>query len=1028
MASLFGRNALKARAEAITTDEVRDRIAILESWLQDYETGTLKTDTETSRQGQYIEDIFGKVLGYRLKPASPYTFEPQVKTSNNDFPDGVMRYNDSEIVSAVVELKGASANLDRPQRGPAYGNLSPVQQAFKYKPAYSVCPFVIVSNFYEFRLYNDNQLDYEVWTLRDLVDPTDDYLAFKQWYFLLQADNFVVQNGKSPTELFLSDIRQEQLEIGKEFYAEYREIRLDLLRDIWRRNREWHTNFHDAIRMAQTVIDRFVFVCFAEDGGLLPDHTLTRIVDYAESSPHQTMWEAFKAFFHSIAHGSRKLGIPEGYGGALFADDPILNSLEIGDAPLRALASIGGKYDFQDDLRVNILGHVFEQSITDLEDIKRQIDLDLDPLGIEPEKPKSGKRKKEGIFYTPDYIVRYIVEHTVGAYLAEREDEIRRKHNLTRQRTDEGYEAKEYRAYSEYQQVVQSIKVIDPACGSGAFLVNVFDYLLEENRRVANILSDGSLLSTDDYVRRILTTNIFGVDLNEESVEITKLSLWLKTASKGKELAELGANIKSGNSLISDSNVTDRAFDWSRAFPEAVGKGGFHVVVGNPPYVNAIEMNKFMPEIERKALKKGYATSKGAVDLYIYFFERGMNLLRPGGKLGYITPNRYVSVGYGAALRKWLVDGYVFDSILNCSDSRVFEDAATYPVITILKNEKPTEHYKVRAGRLEEERPSGEWVLHDSEKLSSLPEYIIGFLLNDKLPIAEKVFAKSGLLAEAGTIKATSTAGEADDYADYISDDHGHKIINTGTIDPYLPLWGKETFTKKGKRYLRPRLDLTQVSDGRRRLYKDEKIILAKLALRAEAVYDRAGEYASIDTNCIHSFDDDFSPEYVLCWLNSRLYNYVFECLFDGARMSGGYMGYSAPAMRCTPIKKLPPEDEKQFLDIAKELENLYSAKYDADRKFRSIVTMAAGLKSWPGTNANWWELEVENFIANFKKRFKTSQIEDLMDAHGKHAPEVQTTARRIKTLTHRADLRFYDLFDLTRTERARVEAMNFTI
>lgn len=1027
MASLFGRNALAERARQIATEDILEHVALVQTWLDDYDTGSLKKDKETGREQQYNADFFVKILGYRSKPANPYTLDPKDTTEQRQYPDAVLRYTelgDSPVdnVAAVVELKGASIPLDKPQQ--REGNLSPVQQAFKYKPQYRVCPFVIASNFYEFRLYNDNQLDYEVWTLRDLADPTDDYLAFKQWYYLLCADNFVAKSGKSNTERLLSDIRLEQMEIGEAFYAEYREIRLELLRDIWRRNPERRDSFQEAIQKTQTIIDRIVFVCFAEDSGLLPDDTLARTLQFAETSPHATVWEVFQGFFKSLNDGSAKLGIPTGYGGTLFEEDQELNSLVIGDGAMRELVNIGGRYNFKDDLTVMVLGRIFEQSITDLEAIQEKVGRG--EFEQEVKKP-TGRRNREGIFYTPDYIVRYLVENTVGAYLRKSEDELKRKYNLGGMRSEVGYEQAEQLAYNEYLHILQRIRVVDPACGSGAFLVGVFDYLLAENLRVDEILG-GTITSFEESARLILSENIFGVDLNEASVEITKLSLWLKTATKNKPLTSLDENVKSGNSLISDRSITDRAFDWGAEFPAAMSRGGFHVVVGNPPYVNAMEMKRSIPELERSALKKGYSTAKGAVDLYIYFFERGMNLLRPGGTLGYITPNRYVSVGYGSALRKWLVDGYVFDSILNCSDSRVFEDAATYPVITILNNEKPAGRYKVKAGRLEAERPYGDWVLHDSGKLSSLPEYIIGFLLNDKLPVAEKVFAKSGLLAEAGVINATSTAGEADDYADHISDDHGHKIINTGTIDPYLPLWGKELFTKKGKRYLRPRLDLSQVSDGRRSLYKNEKIILAKLALRAEAVYDSAGEYASIDTNCIHSFSDDFAPEYVLCWLNSRLYNYVFECLFDGARMAGGYMGYSAPALRCTPIKRLSSEDEQQFVDIGRELEALCGQKYDADRKFRSIVTMSADLKSWPGSNAQWWDLEVEDFVANFKKRFKADQVEDLMDAHSKHAPGVKSTSRRIKLLAHRADLRFYELFDLTRTERARVEAMEFAI
>ncbi len=116
---------------------------------------------------------------------------------------------------------------------------------------------------------------------------------------------------------------------------------------------------------------------------------------------------------------------------------------------------------------------------------------------------------------------------------------------------------------------------LNPACGSGAFLVYVFDYLLAENKRVASILGN-NLFSSEDYIRDILKNNIYGVDLNEESVEITKLSLWLKSAQKGKKLTTLDNNIKSGNSLISDHGIgTNKAFNWQSEFNDIFSNGGF---------------------------------------------------------------------------------------------------------------------------------------------------------------------------------------------------------------------------------------------------------------------------------------------------------------------------------------------------------------------------------------------------------------------------------------------------------------------
>ncbi|WP_006247148.1 Eco57I restriction-modification methylase domain-containing protein [Mycolicibacterium tusciae] len=1027
MSGLFGKTKLRERARQIPTDQIKAHVDLVRTWHKDYHEGPLKADNETSREQAYNQDFFITILGYRQAPIVPTTFKPKDTTESKQFPDAVLKYEDSasgiKNIFAVVELKGASTPLDKPQQ--REGNLTPVQQAFKYKPQYPTCPFVVVSNFWEFRLYNNNELDFESWTLDDLVDPEDDYIKFKTWYVLMHVDNFTVERGLSATQALLRLVRTAQEKIGKDFYEKYKEARIELLRDILKKNPSVDSDL--AIEKAQTVIDRVVFACFAEDIDLLPPDIVESVLNQAEESVlGEPLFDALRRLFTAIDKGNERLGIPNGYNGGLFADDDVINALDISDDVTRRLKGLSG-YEFDDELPVNVLGHIFEQSITDLEGIRRQVhdDVKADDLTAEPE-VQEGQRHREGIYYTPDYIVRYIVDNTVGTYLREKELDIQQRHKLTGRLGERGYEERQRKAYLEYQYVLQNIKVLDLACGSGAFLVYVFDFLMKENQRVHDIIG-GGLFSYDEIVRSILSDNIFGVDINRESAEITKLSLWLKTAEKGKQLTALDGNIKCGNSLIDNPMFTDKPFNWTEDFADIMGKGGFDVVVGNPPYVNAIEMTRNIPEAERRFMRSGYTTAVGAVDLYIYFFERGFELLKTGGKLGFITPNRWLSVSYGAALRGWLVENATFVSILNASDTQVFEDADVYPVITILTKGKATEDYKITAGRLEEMTAVPLGMDHDSAKLTSLPDNIMGFLLNDKLPITEKVFGQAERLGVVGDINATSTAGEADDYGAHVSETPGHKIINTGTIDQYATLWGLRAFRKQGRLILRPYLDLDQVSDNRRKLYEAPKIIFAKIALRTEAVYDSLGEYASIDTNCIHTFNGEFLPEYVLAWVNSRLYNYVFTCLFDGARMAGGYLGFSAPNLRCTPIKKVDPEAQEPFVKPANRLSVLYREKLETDDTFKTLIKTTFNLTSWPTANAEWWTLESPAFISNFRSRFNTSQVEDLMGAHAKYASMMAEKVAEIMKLNQQIDRAFYKLFGLTRREVELVEAMEFS-
>ncbi len=176
--------------------------------------------------------------------------------------------------------------------------------------------------------------------------------------------------------------------------------------------------------------------------------------------------------------------------------------------------------------------------------------------------------------------------------------------------------------------MLQKTRVIDPACGSGAFLIAAFDYLMHQYERVDRELNalgykpkNGNSLEFD---RSILSNNLYGVDLLPESAEITKLSLWLKTAEPGKTLTYLDDNIKAGNSIVADSNVADTAFDWQAEFCQIFADGGFDVVIGNPPYVRQKLFSSLKPY-----LQANYESYHGMADMYTYFYEKGFKLLNP---------------------------------------------------------------------------------------------------------------------------------------------------------------------------------------------------------------------------------------------------------------------------------------------------------------------------------------------------------------------------------------------------------------
>ncbi len=681
MANLFNKNILLDRLHWFEIENFDEKIEILKQWHKTYTDGTLQKMSEREVEQSYNEDILGKVLWYIAFPTIPWSRQAQPKTEVNwqkpdfwlwfYFPDG--EWKDKTL--AVVEVKDAATSLVKSQR--REWNLSPIQQWFKYKPLYSDCRWVLVSNFYETRLFVDTQIDYELWTLDDLVNPVDNYFQFRKFYYLLCRQNFIAEKGKSRTEELLSAVRIQEEQITKAFYKEYKELRLMLIKDLKKNNKL--VTMKVVIEKAQKIIDRMVFIHFCEDNWLLPENKTKAYVDRASEFDF-TPWELLQKVFKWIDKGNDKLEIPPPwYNWGLFAPDYVLDNLQVSDSVCQKFIDLG-RYDFAEDLSVNILWHIFEQSISDLEELQdvltteksfNLITEDWKKIALESWstiKEKKWKRKKDGIFYTPEYIVDYIIKNSLWTYLEERFDELSKKNK------------NEFTLYQEYQTVLHNVKVLDPACGSWAFLVKVFDFLKEENIRVMNVLAWGKaewLFDVSDLAKSILQNNIYGVDLNEESVEITKLSLWLKTAQKGKQLATLDDNIKCGNSLIDDSEVAwDKAFEWNKEFKEILDSGGFDIIVGNPPYWAHLEQK------DKDYLQK-YKTFQGNFEVYFFFFEKCTALLSDSGKLWFIVPDTWIKIPQAKALREYILKEYSINRLVAFWYS-VFEDASVNTIISIL--------------------------------------------------------------------------------------------------------------------------------------------------------------------------------------------------------------------------------------------------------------------------------------------------------------------------------------------------------
>ena len=624
-------------------------------------------------------------------------------------------------------------------------------------------------------------------------------------------------------------------------------------------------------------------------------------------------------------------------------------------------------------------------------------------------------RKQTGSFYTPREIVQYMVDESLVAHLKrivgeDLESEFRKLVAYTDEEPNLTDEQKH-----QIMEAIYNCKVLDPACGSGAFPVGMLQQMVhilsrldpsndqwkkmildeaanesrnaflaetsEERKKRLNDINETfeDQLKNSDYTRKLylIENCLYGVDIQSIAIQICKLRFFIslvvdqETNNNPEDnfgirpLPNLEAKFVAANTLIGlekkdvslfdDDNVKKKMQElkginhrlfyvkhkakkrhrakirvindeiaallkdngvidneeaqqlsqWNRfnqntsaSFFDAEWmfgvKDGFDIVIGNPPYVNAMELKKNLGSVKYEELKKHFCTAKGTVDFYVYFFEIGYKLLCNNGVLAYITPNKYLCANYGKSLRNFFIQNLQILVLLDVSRNNIF-DASIYPVVTLLRKKDTKETYSFIS------IDKNNTVRHfSSTQLTDFPENIWGFLMSSKYDLTKRIVTKCNSILYYCKINATSTASEADKFHSYISEQgNGLKLINTGTIDPFINFWGVHELTDKGVKYLYPTLpnNVQILGKSRYAMYNSPKIIVSKMSLSIEGFWDKKGEYSSINTNCLYSIN--IAPQLLLGWIHSKLFHYIYECYFEGLKMSGGYLPFSAPYLSC---------------------------------------------------------------------------------------------------------------------------------
>lgn len=666
-------------------------LPIITDWADSITSKAIYSQKETALSGQFVQKILVEVLGYsgfaNNHQQWNFTREEPLGKGSVDVALGQFTTDTSKVI-VPFELKGAKTkDLDAIMSG---RHKSPVQQAWEYAMDAPGAQWVMVSNYVEIRLYavGYGRQDYEVWQLEQLTDPTE-YVRFVS---LLHADNLLGTHTKT----LLEASEKAEKDITDHLYADYQQLRLHLINTLEKANPTLEALY--VVNLAQTLLDRILFIAFAEDRNLLPDKTLEKVYQHSDPYNPRPVWENFKGLFNAIDKGNPQLNIPA-YNGGLFAANAELDALIISDELCASFKDLG-EYDFESEVSVNVLGHIFEQSISDLEAIHEALESGKSlSQSTQKQTATKGKRKQDGVVYTPNDITRFIVEHTLGKYIDQAFNGLLLNYIKTKKLADNDQDINwknqksEQQFWSSWRERLMQIKIVDPACGSGAFLVAAFDYLHDEYTRInEKLLELTGTIDLFDLDKEILTNNLYGVDINAESIEISKLSLWLKTAKRGKALTSLDDNLRQGNSLvINDDNlnlITEQHFTWHTAFPDIFAQGGFDVVLGNPPYVRQELISDLKPYLEQN-----FSVYHGVADLFTYFYELGLKLLKPDGLLGYISSSTFFKTSSGQPLRQFLSQQSQLEAIIDFGDLQLFEGVTTYPAIIIARQQQPlTEH------------------------------------------------------------------------------------------------------------------------------------------------------------------------------------------------------------------------------------------------------------------------------------------------------------------------------------------------
>ncbi|UAM99224.1 Eco57I restriction-modification methylase domain-containing protein [Polaribacter litorisediminis] len=1000
----------------------------------------IRNSKEEQYQGEFLIDIFVNVLGYTKNPTPNFNLTTELKNiKGSKKTDGAILKGAKAL--GVIELKGTNTT-----------DLSKVEtQAFGYKNNQPGCNYVITSNFEKLRFYIDNAVDFEEFNLFQLTKERFNIL------WLCLSSEYLLKD--IPKKIKDESLTQEE-NVTKKLYKDYASFRNEIFDAIQKENPQYDKL--TLFKKTQKLLDRFLFIFFAEDRLLLPPNSIRSIVNqwtdlrdkYDEYFP---LYDRFKKYFGymNTGHKGQQHDI-FAYNGGLFAPDDILDNIIINDDLLHKHTVNLSNYDFESEVSVNILGHIFEHSLNDIDEIQAEIQ------GITTDQSKT-KRKKDGVFYTPKYITKYIVDNTVGKLCEEKKTELdiqEAEYEKERKGRKKATLKILTQKLENYRKWLLQITICDPACGSGAFLIQALDFLIKEHQYIdelqAKLFGDAMVLS--EVENSILEHNLFGVDINDESVEIAKLSLWLRTAQKGRKLTALNNNIKCGNSLIDDPTVAgDKAFHWQNEFKEVFAKGGFDVIIGNPPYVRQELFKDIKPY-----LQENYKCYNSVADLYTYFIEQGINLMNKKGLFSFILPNKFLKATYGKTVRKLIKEQSNLELLLDFDDYPVFADATTYPIIYVLNKKSELKEDSFLYAEINKRDNTVDPInLLESRKhkvpFASLTEDMWNFIDVNSFEILNKLEDNS---KELGTVVNKKiyrgiTTGRNEAFVidsqirqELISKHNKNseiiKVLATGKEvkrntfdfqDKYLLFTGFDNDIPNEYPDIQKELDkykealIKRYDQGenywnlRACAYYEEmqqpKIIYPRINNRGNFYLDEKGEVFLLDNNFFISTDS----KAFLALLNSKLVYFYLKNVCT--TLQGGFYDFRRDKIKTIPINNNFELIDNKLSVVSDILIDLTSKFNKTEANFVSLFESKFSIAKPSKKLQNWHDLEFGDFLKELKKQkvqLSLSEEAEWMQYFNEQKEKAQTLKATINKTDNEIDQMVYQLYGLSEEEIKIVE------